>query len=65
MSTVCWKAIGSLALNQSPNTLEAFDGCGLQPFGVLPNLAITLEGKIVKVKVEIVDTNLNYNLLLR
>jgi len=55
MSAACWKAIGSLALNQSTNTLEAFDGHDSRPFGVLPNLSITLEGKIVQVEVEIVD----------
>jgi hypothetical protein len=64
MSVACWKEIGSPTLNQSPNTLEAFDGCDSRPFGVLPNLAITLEGKTVQVEVEIVDANLNYNLLL-
>lgn len=64
MSTTCWKAISSPALNQSSNRLEAFDGCDLWPFDVLPNLSITLEDKIVQVEVEIVDTNLNYNILL-
>ena len=43
---------------------EAFDGHDLRPFGVLPNLAITLEGNTVQVEAEIVDANLNYNLLL-
>jgi len=64
MSTAWWKAISSLALNQSPNTLEAFNGRDSRPFGVLPNLAITPEGKTMQVKVEIFDANLNYNLLL-
>lgn len=63
MSTACWKAIGSPALNQSLNTLEAFNGCNSQPFGVLPNLVITVEGKTVQIEVEIIDANLNYNLL--
>ena len=45
MSFACWKAIGSPTLNQSPNTLEAFDKHNSRPFGVLPNLAINLEGK--------------------
>ena len=31
----CWKAIGSLSINQSPNTLKSFDGRGFKPFGVL------------------------------
>lgn len=64
MSITYWKVIGSPTLNQSPNTLEAFDGYDSWPFSVLPNLAITFEGKIVHVEVEIFDANLNYNLLL-
>ena len=59
-----WKEFGSPTLNQSPNTLEAFDRHDSQPFGVLLNLTIVLEGKAVHVKVEVVDTNLNYNILL-
>lgn len=42
----------------------SFRWAQLQPFNVLPNLAITMEGNIVQVKVEIVDANLNYSLLL-
>jgi len=64
MSTSCWKAIGSPTLNQSLNILEAFDVHDSRPFDVLPNLAITMEGKTMQVEVEIVDANLNYNLLL-
>lgn len=64
MSIACWKAIGSPSLNQSLNTLEAYNGHDLRPFGVLPNLSITLEGKTMQVEVEIVDANLNYNIIL-
>ena len=64
MFVSCWKEIGSPTLNQSPNTLEAFYGCDSRPFGILPNLAITLESKPVNIKVEIVDATINYNLLL-
>jgi len=60
----CWKAIGSTSLSQSPNTLEAFDGRDSHPFGILLCLPITLERKTVDVKVEVVDINLTYNLLL-
>ena len=60
----CWKAIGSPPLNQSPNTLEAFDGRGSRPYGILTSLHINLEGKTVKLEVEVVGANLNYNLLL-
>ena len=51
MSITCWKAIGSPYLNQSPNTLEAFDRHDSRPFSVLLNLAITLEGKKIQVEV--------------
>jgi hypothetical protein len=64
MSITCWKAIGSPPLNESHNTLKAFNGSGFKPYGVLPSLSITLEGKTVQVEVEFFDTPLNYNLLL-
>ena len=64
MSVACWKAIGSPTLSQSPTTLEAFDGRESHPYGILQRLPITLEGKMVKVEVEVVDANLTYNLLL-
>jgi len=65
ISTTCWKEISSPTLNQSPNTSEAFDGCDLKPFSVLPNLSITLDSKTIHIEVDIIDANLNYNLLLR
>ena len=55
MSITCWKAICSPTLNQSLNTLEDFDGHDSRPFGVLPNLPITLDSKTVQVEVDIVD----------
>jgi hypothetical protein len=64
MSLACWKAIGSPSLNESQNTLKAFNGYGFNPYGVLPSLPITLEGKTVQVEVEVFDTPLDYNLLL-
>ena len=64
MSVACWKAIGSPTLSQSPTTLEAFDGRASRPYGILQRLPITLDGKTVKVDVEVVDANLTYNLLL-
>ena len=64
MSSACWKAIGSSALSSSPNALEAFDGRESKPLGVLESLAITLQGKTVNVEVEVVETKLNYNILL-
>ena len=64
MFVACWKAISSLTLSQSPNTMEAFNGRNSRPFGILPHLPIALEGKTVEVEVEVVDANLTYNLLL-
>jgi hypothetical protein len=64
MSLACWKAIGSPSFNESQNTLKAFNGSGFKPYGVLPSLPITLEGKTVQVEVEVFDTPLDYNLLL-
>jgi hypothetical protein len=64
MFVACWKAIGSPPLTESHNTLKAFNGSGFKPYGVLPSLSITLEGKSVNVKVEVFDAPLDYNLLL-
>jgi hypothetical protein len=51
-------------LNESQNTLKAFNGSGFKPYGVLPSLPITVEGKMVQVEVEVFDAPLDYNLLL-
>ena len=59
-----WKAIGSPPLTESQNTLKAFNGLGFKPYGVLPSLPVTLEGKTVQIEVEVFDTPLDYNLLL-
>jgi len=64
MSILCWKSIGPPPLNQYPNTLEAFDGRGSRPYGILMNLSVTLEGETIELEVEVVDANLNYNLIL-
>jgi hypothetical protein len=64
MSFSCWKSIGSPPLNESQNTLRAFNGSGFKPYGVLPSLPVTLEGKTVQLEVEVFDTPLDYNLLL-
>jgi hypothetical protein len=64
MSFSCWKAIGSPPLTESQNTLRAFNGSSFKPYGVLPSLPVTLEGKTVQIEVEFFDTLLDYNLLL-
>jgi hypothetical protein len=60
----CWKAIGSPPLNESQNTLKAFNGSSFKPYSVLPSFPITLEGKTVQVELEVFDTPLDYNILL-
>jgi hypothetical protein len=64
MSFSCWQAIGSPPLNESQNTLKAFNGSSFKPYGVLPSLPVTLEGKTIQVEVEVFDAPLDYNLLL-
>jgi hypothetical protein len=64
MSIACWKSIVSLPLTESHNTLKAFNGSRFKPYGVLPSLPITLEGKMVNVEVKVFDAPLDYNLLL-
>jgi hypothetical protein len=64
MSITCWKSIGSPSLTKSHNALKAFNGTGFKPYGVLPSLSITLEGKLINVEVEVFGAPLDYNLLL-
>ena len=64
MSITCWKAIDSPPLSESHNILKYFNGSGFKPYGVLPSLPITLEGKMVNIEVEVFDAPLDYNLLL-
>jgi hypothetical protein len=64
MSLACWKAIGSPSLNESQNTLKSFNNSDFKPYGVLPSLPITLEGKMVQVEVKVFDAPLDYNILL-
>jgi hypothetical protein len=44
--------------------LKSFNGSGFKPYGVLPSLPVTLEGKTIQVEVEVFDAPLDYNLLL-
>ena len=46
MSLSCWRAIGSLEINRSPTTLKAFDGCGFQPYGLLPAIHVRTGGQV-------------------
>jgi hypothetical protein len=54
--------IGIMSL--SPTLLTTFDGCSFRPHGIIPSFPVQLGGKTMCVDVEVVDTSLNYNLLL-
>ena len=64
LSLTCWKALGSPELVTSPTTLKAFDGRGFQPHGLISALVVELGGKTISIQVEVVDSPLDYNLLL-
>ena len=64
LSLSCWKAIGSPKLVTSTTTLKAFGGWGFQPHGLISALVVDLGGKTISIQVEVVDTLLDYNLLL-
>jgi hypothetical protein len=44
--------------------LLEFDGRGFRPHGLLQSLAVHLGGKTTSVDIEVVDSPLDYNLLL-
>ena len=64
LSLSCWKAIFSPQLMKSPTTLKSFDGRGFQPHGLMLALSVELGGKTISIQVEVVDSRLDYNLLL-
>ena len=64
MSYSCWQALGSPTLIASQTVLKAFDGHLFSPHGILAAFPIEIGGKIVTVEVEVVNTPLDYNLLL-
>jgi hypothetical protein len=64
MSYSYWQALGLPTLAASQIVLKAFDGHLFSPHGILTTFPIELGGKIVTVEVEVVNTLLDYNLLL-
>ena len=64
MSLSCWKGLGSLELSKSATMLIVFDGRSFRPHEILPSLKVHLGGKTIAIEVEVVDTPLDYNLLL-
>jgi len=64
MSLECWKAIAQPELSPYPTLLTAFDGSSFWPHGIIPSFPMQLERKKLYVEVEVVNTPLNYNILL-
>ena len=64
MSYSCWQALGSPTLTALQTILKAFDGHLFALHGILATFPIELGGKIIIVEVEVVNTPLDYNLLL-
>jgi hypothetical protein len=64
MSLSCSKVIDSLELTPSLTLLKNFYGRSLRPNGIILSCPIKLGGKSIYIEVEVVDTPLDYNLLL-
>jgi hypothetical protein len=59
-----WKVLGSPELVFASHELFAFDRCPSEYFGILPQLPISLGGKIVLVDVTVVQCPLDFNMIL-
>ena len=64
LSSSVWKVLGSPELVSASHELLAFDRCCSECLGILPQLAISLGGKIVCVDVIVVQGPLDFNMLL-
>ena len=64
LSSTAWKAIGYPWLVPSTEKILAFNRRPTGPLGILPQLPITLGGKIVCINVMVVQGPLDFNLLL-
>ena len=64
MSMSCWKYLGSLELVPSNTLLTSFDRRSFPLHGILPAFEIKLANKEVSIEVEVIDSPLEYNILL-
>lgn len=64
MSLSCWKYLGSLEFLPSNALLKAFDGHTFKPHRIIPTFPVELGGKLVLIKVSVVDAPIDYNLLI-
>jgi hypothetical protein len=65
LSSLVWKVLGSPKLVCSSHELLDFDKLPSEYFGILPQLPISLGGKIVLVDAIVVQGPLDFNMLLR
>ena len=64
MSKSVWKNMSSLDITPSYIILWDYDGFPYQPKGIYQNVPIELVVKIVLIDIEVIDTPLDYNILL-
>ena len=64
ISSLTWKALGSPKLLTAQSQLLAYDRRPGESMGVLPQLPITLGGKTVLIDMMVVDSPLDFNMLL-
>ena len=59
-----WKQLKSLELSPSTITLREWDGNSSQPLGMYHKCPVTRAGKPIHIDIEVVDSPLDYNILL-
>ena len=64
MSTFVWKKLKSQTLQPLTTTICAYDDRTAQPQGILMNVPVELAKKSMLIDIEVVNTQLDYNLLL-
>lgn len=64
MSVVVWKKLKSPKLSPSTITLRVWDGHPSHPLGMYHNFTVALAGKTVHVDIEVIDSPLDYNIIL-
>ena len=64
MSTIFWQKLGSPTLQPPSTTLCAYDGRSTKAEGILPNVSISLDDKMVVIDIEVIKSQIDYNLLL-
>lgn len=64
MATSCWFTLGYPTLSPPLNYLKDFDCYTFTPKEYLSRFPITLCGKTISIDIKVVDSSLDYNLLL-